>query len=225
LTRKLNADGYALTDPVLLPGECQALIDTYGDDTRFRKRIVMERYRYGVGDYAYFAYPFPALVQELRESLYAHLAPIANEWKRQLSRKGESTEWFPDSIAEYLDRCHAAGQLRPTPLLLKYEASGYNCLHQDLYGAIAFPFQAVCFLSQPGRDYTGGEFLLVEQRPRAQSAGQVIQAKQGEALLFTTRFRPVKGSRGYYRANVKHGVSKIHGGERYTLGVIFHDAV
>jgi uncharacterized protein len=220
LSRSLWEDGYALTPPLLTPEECSTLIGTYSDDALFRSHIIMERYRFGLGDYKYFSYPLPEIVQQLRESSYPHLAPVANEWNRAL---GIAVE-YPASLPEYMKVCHKRGQTRPTPLLLHYEAGGYNCLHQDLYGEMAFPFQMTCFLSEKSRDFEGGEFVLVEQVPRAQSKAQVIAPRQGQALIFTTRYRPVKGSRGYYRANIKHGVSKVRSGTRYTLGVIFHDA-
>jgi hypothetical protein len=180
----------------------------------------MARYRFGLGDYKYFNYPLPEIVQELRECSYPHLAPVASEWNKTLGIAAA----YPASLSAYLKECHKRGQSRPTPLLLHYEAGGYNCLHQDLYGEIAFPFQMTYFLSEPSKDFDGGEFVLVEQVPRAQSKAHVIAPRQGQALIFTTRYRPVKGSRGYYRANIKHGVSKIRSGRRYTLGVIFHDA-
>jgi hypothetical protein len=192
----------------------------YGDAARFRRRIEMARHGYGEGDYQYFAHPLPPLVQALREAIYPHLAATANRWAAALGL----AERFPDQLEEFLSRCHAQGQTRPTPLVLHYRAGGYNCLHQDLYGAVAFPLQVVFMLSRRDRDYTGGELLLVEQRPRAQSRGEVVTLEQGAGLILTTRHRPVKGSRGYYRANVRHGVSRLHSGERYTLGIIFHDA-
>lgn len=224
LLARLDADGFALTGPVLMPGECASLIALYGEDARFRKRIVMERFRYGVGDYAYFAHPLPPLVSALRESLYARLAPLATEWSRRRSGRSGSAEAFPPTLAAFLERCHAADQCRPTPLLLRYEAGGYNCLHQDLYGAVAFPLQATCFLSRPGVDYEGGEFLLVEQRPRQQSRGTALVPEQGALLLFPSAERPVPSKRGFSRARLRHGVSTISHGLRYTLGIIFHDA-
>lgn len=220
VTRSLWERGYATTPPVLTPEECCALIALYPNDTKFRSRINMERYRFGVGEYKYFANPLPSLVQELRTHLYPPLAIMANEWMKALRIE----ERFPASLAEFLAHCHALGQTRPTPLLLRYEEGGYNCLHQDLYGAVVFPLQITCFLSQPGQDYAGGEFLLVEQQPRAQSRGEAILPQQGEIIIFTTRFRPAKGKRGYYRAQMRHGVSRVTLGSRYTLGVIFHDA-
>jgi hypothetical protein len=220
LSRSLWEDGYALTPPILSPDECSELITSYSDDDIFRSHIVMARYRFGLGDYKYFNYALPEIVQELRECSYPHLAPVASEWNKALG----IADAYPNSLSAYLKECHKRGQSRPTPLLLHYEAGGYNCLHQDLYGEMAFPFQMTFFLSEPGKDFDGGEFVLVEQVPRAQSKAHVIAPRQGQAVIFTTRYRPMKGSRGYYRANIKHGVSKIRGGRRYTLGVIFHDA-
>ena len=217
----LSARGYAVTDCILNPEECASLISLYDDPTRFRSHIIMERHRFGVGDYKYFANPLPEMVSAVRTSAYPHLATIANEWARAF---GERKSHFPASHAAFLKICHQAGQTKPTPLVLHYEAGGYNCLHQDLYGEIAFPLQMVFLLGQPGRDWEGGEFLLVEQLPRAQSKAEVVAAGQGQAILFTTRYRPVKGSRGYYRVNLRHGVSRVRSGTRYTLGIIFHDA-
>jgi uncharacterized protein len=212
--------GYARSGPLLTADECSALIDLYADDSRFRSRIDMARYRFGVGDYKYFAYPLPDVVEQLRVETYPPLAAIANRWMEATG----SDERFPQTLEAFHERCRSLGQTKPTPLLLHYEAGGYNCLHQDLYGELAFPLQLVCFLSKPNADYTGGEFLLVEQRPRAQSVGEAVLPDRGEAIVFTTRYRPVKGSRGYYRANMKHGVSRVKSGSRYTLGVIFHEA-
>jgi hypothetical protein len=173
-----------------------------------------------VGDYKYFDYPLPDVVRQLRVEAYPPLASIANKWMEATG----SDERFPQTLEAFHEHCRALGQTKPTPLLLHYESGGYNCLHQDLYGDLAFPLQVVCFLSRPNMDYTGGEFLLQEQRPRAQSVGEAVLPNQGEAIVFTTRYRPVKGSRGYYRANMKHGVSRVRSGTRYTLGVIFHEA-
>jgi uncharacterized protein len=218
--RSLWEYGYAKTEPLLTPDECAGLIALYADPKRFRNTIDMARLRFGVGDYKYFAAPLPALVQELRTHAYPPLAAVANQWETAL---GTGTR-HPDAFAGLQMLCHRTGQTKPTPLLLHYESGGYNCLHQDLYGDVVFPLQLTCFLSRRGVDYTGGEFLLVEQRPRAQSRGEAITTEQGEMLVFTTRHRPVKTARGYYRAAVRHGVSRITGGTRYTLGVIFHDA-
>ncbi len=212
--------GYARTPALLTEEECAALVALYREPSRFRSRIEMERFRFGVGDYQYFAHPLPEIVQELRAHAYPYLAPIASRWMEALGLP----ERYPPELSALLARCHKSGQTRPTPLLLHYEAGGYNCLHQDIYGELVFPFQMVCFLSRPEVDYMGGEFLLVEQRPRQQSIGEAICGGQGEALVFTTRYRPVKGARGYYRSNVKHGVSRLRSGTRYTLGIIFHDA-
>lgn len=221
LSAEVQEQGFALSDtPVLNTQQCTELRGMCAEECHFRKRIQMERFRFGVGDYQHFAYPLPDVVEALRHQAYAALAPIANEW---MARLGDATR-FPAALPEYLATCHAAGQTRPTPLLLHYSAGGYNCLHQDLYGEQAFPFQVVVQLSVPDRHFTGGEFLLVEQRPRAQSIGTALQPTQGQMIAFTTRNRPVHGLRGYYRANVKHGVSRVRSGERYTLGVIFHDA-
>jgi hypothetical protein len=212
--------GYARTDAVLTPAECAGLVALYPDASRFRSRIDMARFRFGVGDYQYFADPLPPLVAALRRHAYPPLAAIANRWMEALG----SRDRYPDELAGLLARCHRAGQTKPTPLLLHYEAGGYNCLHRDLYGEVAFPLQLTAFLSRRGVDYTGGEFLLVEQRPRAQSRGDAIPTEQGELLFFTTAERPVRGSRGYFRAGMRHGVSRVRSGSRYTLGIIFHDA-
>ena len=212
--------GYAQLGPLLTPEECADLVSQYADDRRFRSRIDMARYRFGEGDYKYFAYPLPEIVELLRVHAYPPLTRITNRWMDAL----RVDEQFPETLEGFHRQCNALGQTKPTPLLLHYEAGGYNCLHQDLYGELAFPLQMVCFLSQPERDYTGGEFLLLEQRPRAQSVGEAVLPKQGEAIVFTTRYRPVKGARGYYRVAMKHGVSRIRSGSRYTLGVIFHEA-
>ena len=217
----LSARGYAVTNPILSPEECTSIIALYNDDSRFRSQVIMERHRFGVGDYKYFANPLPETVAHLRTGAYPHLAKVANEWAEAF---GEKKSPFPLDHAAFLKTCHQAGQTKPTPLILHYEAGGYNCLHQDLYGEVAFPLQMVFLLGQPGRDWEGGEFLLVEQQPRAQSKAEVVAANQGQAIVFTTRYRPVKGSRGHYRVNLRHGVSRVHRGMRYTLGIIFHDA-
>jgi uncharacterized protein len=217
----LSQRGYAVTGPVLSPEECASLVALYGDASRFRSQIIMERYRFGIGDYKYFANPLPELVASLRTHAYPHLAHIANQWAETL---GQTSPRFPRDHAAFLKICHKAGQTKPTPLLLHYEAGGYNCLHQDIYGEVAFPLQMVFLLGQQGRDWEGGEFLLVEQQPRAQSKAEVVKADQGQAIIFTTRYRPVRGTRGHYRVNMRHGVSRVHRGSRYTLGIIFHDA-
>jgi uncharacterized protein len=216
----LHAYGWARTGEVLTHEECRALRELYTDDERFRSEVVMARHRFGLGEYKYFGSPLPELVVELRESLYAHLAEVANQWAGQLDLKTH----YPASHCEFIRQCHERGQKRPTPLLLRYESGGYNCLHQDLYGEIYFPLQTVFLLDRPGRDFEGGEFVLVEQRPRAQSAAQVIAPRQGEGVIFTTRWRPVSGTRGHYRVNIKHGVSTVTRGVRHTLGIVYHDA-
>ena len=217
----LSARGYAVTPPVLTAEECAELVALYKEDPRFRSHIIMERYRFGVGDYKYFDNPLPETVASLRTFAYPHLAQVANQWAEAF---GEKTSRYPAEHAAFLKTCHKGGQKKPTPLLLHYEAGGYNCLHQDIYGEVSFPLQMVFILGQRGRDWEGGEFILVEQQPRAQSKAEVIVADQGQAIIFTTRYRPVKGSRGYYRVNLRHGVSRVHSGIRYTLGIIFHDA-
>jgi uncharacterized protein len=218
----LCARGYAVTAAMLTAEECAELVALYGDEKAFRSHIVMERYRFGIGDYKYFANPLPPVVARLRTRAYPHLAPIANRWAETLGEGARVR--YPLEHAEFLKLCHQAGQKQPTPLMLHYEAGGYNCLHQDLYGQVSFPLQMVFLLGQEGRDWQGGEFILVEQQPRAQSRAEVVRANQGQAIIFTTRYRPVKGARGYYRVNLKHGVSRVHRGTRYTLGIIFHDA-
>jgi hypothetical protein len=223
LEHSLSARGYAVTTPVLTPAECQAIVALYSDEVRFRSHIIMERHRFGVGDYKYFSHPLPETVTSLRTNAYPHLAKVANEWALAHGDPGARSA-FPLDHAAFLKLCHKAGQSRPTPLVLHYEAGGYNCLHQDLYGEIAFPLQMVFLLGQQGRDWQGGEFVLVEQQPRAQSKAEVVPADQGQAIIFTTRYRPVKGSRGFYRVNLRHGVSRVHQGTRFTLGIIFHDA-
>jgi uncharacterized protein len=218
--RALDEEGHALIPALLTPEECASLAALFAEDARFRSRIDMARYRFGVGEYKYFARPLPPLVEALRAHAYPPLAALANRWMAALGAR----ERFPDSLEAFLRRCHARGQTQPTPLLLRYEAGGYNCLHQDLYGDVAFPLQLTAFLSRRDVDYAGGEFLLVEQRPRAQSRGEAIATDLGDVLVFPTRYRPVRGARGWYRAAVRHGVSRVRSGSRYTLGVIFHDA-
>jgi uncharacterized protein len=212
--------GYATTDPLLTAEECEALVALYSKDQLFRSRIDMKRFRFGEGEYKYFNYPLPPIVQALREAIYPRLAVIANAWAKALGQP----ERFPLSHEKLLAFCCRNGQVKPTPLLLRYAPGDYNCLHQDLYGAVAFPLQLTAFLSRPDRDFSGGEFLVVEQRPRAQSRGEVLAPDQGELVIFATRHRPVQGSRGYYRVAMRHGVSTVHSGSRFTLGVIFHDA-
>ena len=220
IEKALDEWGYARTPPVLTPEECVELVGLYADDRRFRSRIDMGRYRFGVGDYKYFAEPLPPTLAALRTHAYPPLAAITNRWMAALA----APERYPPDLAGLRALCMRHGQTKPTPLILHYEAGGYNCLHQDLYGEVAFPLQLTGFLSRRGVDYTGGELLLVEQRPRAQSRGEAIAPEQGELVIFPTRYRPVAGARGYYRATVRHGVSRVTSGSRYALGVIFHDA-
>jgi hypothetical protein len=215
----LAAQGYA-TRPLLSAEACRMLAALYDDDARFRKRIVMEQHAYGKGEYKYFGYPLPETVAALRAALYPPLAVVANAWCRMLGETGT----FPDTLDAYLARCHAAGQTRPTPLLLRYGAGGFNCLHQDLYGDLVFPLQVTVLLNEPGADFTGGEFVMVEQRPRAQSRAMVVPLRLGEAVIFPVHHRPGVGTRGPYRLTMRHGVSRIHAGRRHTLGLIFHDA-
>ena len=221
IARSLDERGSATTPALLDAGECAALVRLWADERRFRSRVDMARLRFGVGEYKYFAAPLPPLVAGLRVHLYRHLAPIANRWMEAM---GVVAERFPPALGAYLARCAAHGQTRTTPVLLRYTAGGYNCLHQDLYGALAFPLQLTCVLSRRGADYAGGELLLVEQRPRAQSRAEVVVLERGEAVIFPNRHRPVAGARGSYRATVRHGVSRVTAGERLSLGIIFHDA-
>jgi len=216
----LDERGYAVLPGLLGERECRSVAALYADEAAFRSRVVMARHNFGRGEYKYLRYPLPPLVAELRQALYPKLAPFANRWHERLHLEPR----FPARLDAYLARCHAAGQQRPTPLILKYEAGDYNCLHQDLYGELVFPIQATVLLSKPDDDFTGGEFLLVEQRPRMQSKGEVVPLGQGDAVLFAVNFRPVAGTRGDYRVAIRHGVSRLHSGERFTLGIIFHDA-
>jgi uncharacterized protein len=216
----LDERGHARVPGLLAAGECETLAALYDDGAAFRSRVIMARHNFGRGEYQYLRYPLPPLVAELRKSLYPALAPVANRWHERLSLASR----FPPTLDAYLEHCHDAGQTRPTPLILKYGEGDYNCLHQDLYGEAAFPIQLTCLLSRRGTDFSGGEFLLIENRPRAQSRGEAITLEQGEAILFATNERPVAGSRGYYRVMMRHGVSRVRRGRRLTLGVIFHDA-
>ena len=216
----LDTHGCATTGVLMAPEACADLIKSYDDEARFRSRIVMARHGFGQGEYKYFASPLPATVAALRSSFYPPLAEIANRWNEQLGTR----QHFPAKLDDFLARCHKAGQTRPTPLLLKYEAGDYNCLHQDLYGEHVFPLQLAILLSDPGQDFTGGEFVLTEQRPRMQSRAEVVPLSQGDAVAFAVHHRPVRGTRGTYRVNLRHGVSRIRSGRRHTLGVIFHDA-
>jgi len=217
---QLDDLGYAIVPSLLRPEECRATAALYAEPARFRSRVVMERHSFGRGEYQYFAYPLPEIVARLREKAYPQLAPIANRWRQALGQAGS----FPHDLDAYLAQCHAAGQKRPTPLLLKYGANDYNRLHQDLYGPLNFPMQMAILLSRPGEDFEGGEFVLTEQRPRAQSRVEVVPLKQGDAVIFAVNHRPVEGTRGFYRVSMRHGVSPVRAGERYTLGIIFHDA-
>ena len=216
----LDLQGFATFEKLLDAGACRALVALYDDAARFRKRVVMAQHGFGQGEYQYFAHPLPEAVAELRTLLYARLAPIANRW----SESQGSALRYPARLADYLARCHAAGQKRPTPLLLRYGAGDYNHLHQDLYGEHVFPLQLTVLLSEPGRDFTGGEFVLTEQRPRMQSRADVVPLGRGDAVVFAVRERPVRGKRGFYKAQTRHGVSRLRSGHRHTLGVIFHDA-
>jgi hypothetical protein len=216
----LDEQGSAVIERLLAPAECDSLAALYAADAPFRSRVVMARHGFGRGEYKYFAYPLPGPVAGLRGSVYARLAPIANRWNQAMGIDLR----YPGAHAEYLARCHAAGQLRPTPLLLQYEAGDYNCLHQDLYGEHVFPLQLVILLSEPGRDFSGGEFVMTEQRPRMQSRPMVLPLRQGDAAVIAVHHRPVQGTRGVYRVNLRHGVSRLRSGHRHTVGIIFHDA-
>lgn len=220
IAASLDATGAATTGPLLTPAECATLAAGYDAPGLFRSHVVMARHGFGRGEYRYFANPLPPLVAGLRAGFWPHLAPIANGWAERLGAAAR----FPADHADYLARCAAAGQHKPTPLLLRYVAGDYNCLHQDLYGAEVFPLQVAILLSDPARDFAGGEFVLTEQRPRMQSRVEVVPLRQGEGVIFATHHRPVQGTRGVYRANLRHGVSRIRAGRRHTLGVIFHDA-
>jgi hypothetical protein len=220
ITDELDTQGCAVLKGLLMPDECRAIAALYPDDANFRSRIVMGRHGFGRGEYKYFAYPLPDLIAQLRPELYAHLHGVANRWNEAMAIDIR----YPARHAAFLKRCHDAGQIRPTPLLLQYEAGDYNCLHQDLYGERVFPLQVAILLSEPGRDFTGGEFVLTEQRPRMQSRAEVVPLSQGDAVAFAVHHRPVQGTRGIYRVNLRHGVSRIRSGKRHTLGVIFHDA-
>jgi uncharacterized protein len=216
----LAGQGSAVLGQLLSPGECRAMAALYPEARHFRSRVIMSRHGFGRGEYQYFAYPLPDLIEGLRSALYPRLAPIANTWNERM----EIGVRYPATHGEFLALCHDAGQRRPTPLLLQYDAGDYNCLHQDLYGELAFPLQVTILLSEPGRDFTGGEFVLTEQRPRMQSRAEVVPLGQGDAVVFAVHHRPVNGTRGTYRVNLRHGVSRIRSGRRHTVGVIFHDA-
>ncbi len=218
---QLDKRGFALLTEVLAGNTCEAIAAIYAVDGQFRSRIDMSRYAFGKGEYKYFKYPLPAIVQQLRSSMYPYLAPLANDW---LDRLGIKQQHFPEKLPDFIRQCHRAGQKRPTPLMLKYGPGDFNCLHRDLYGEIFFPFQVTFFLSQHGRDFAGGEFVLAEQQPRRQSRIEVLAPNQGDAVIFSVDHRPVRGARGYYHAHLRHGVSTVRSGNRYTLGIIFHDA-
>jgi hypothetical protein len=216
----LDQQGSALLQSVLSPDECQALAALYSDESIFRSRVVMARHGFGRGEYKYFNYPLPELIQGLRTALYPRLAPVANRWNTAMAMDVR----YPHSHDEFVQRCHDAGQERPTPLLLQYGPGDFNCLHQDLYGEHVFPIQVAILLSEPQRDFTGGEFVLTEQRPRMQSRPEVVPLRQGDAVAFAVHHRPVQGTRGTYRVNLRHGVSRLRSGQRHTVGIIFHDA-
>lgn len=220
IAASLDAVGCAVLSGVLSSRECAALTAVYDQESRFRSRVVMARHGFGRGEYKYFNHPLPDIVSDLRSALYPSLAAIANRWNDTL---GSETR-YPDNHPAFLDRCHRAGQTKPTPLLLQYGEGDYNCLHQDLYGEHVFPLQATFLLSRPGDDFTGGEFVLTEQRPRMQSRVEVVPLARGDGVIFPVHHRPVEGTRGFYRVNLRHGVSRLHSGRRHTLGVIFHDA-
>ena len=218
--QQLDAQGHAMLPGLLTPDACDRVASLYDRPALFRSKVTMARHGFGRGEYQYFAYPLPAPVGELREALYPRLAPLANRWNESMGIEVR----YPERHADFLERCHRAGQLRPTPLLLRYGAGDYNCLHQDLYGEQVFPLQVAVLLSEPWRDFSGGEFVLTEQRPRMQSRPHVVPLCQGDAVIFAVHRRPVRGSRGSYRVNLRHGVSELRSGRRHTLGLIFHDA-
>ncbi len=217
----MNEKGYAIIPQLISNEQSNELIENYDKGNLYRKTVVMERYRFGLGEYKYFNYPLPKIIQTLRESIYPRLSPIANLWMKVLN----IDKTFSENLNELKALCHKNNQLKPTPLILKYGKGGFNTLHQDLYGDVYFPMQCVLFLNEPGKDFTGGEFVLTQQTPRAQSKAIVLNPKQGDMLIFTTNFRPIKGMRGHYRVNMKHGVSEVISGNRHTLGIIFHDAI
>jgi len=219
-TAELDGFGCAILPQLLSADECRAIASLYPDEGHFRSRVVMGRFGFGKGEYRYFSYPLPDLVGGLRTAIYPHLAGLADRWNERMG----IDQRYPADHASYLARCHEAGQTRPTPLLLQYGPGDYNCLHQDLYGELVFPIQVAILLSEPGEDFTGGEFVLTEQRPRMQSRAEVVPLRQGDAVAFAVHNRPVQGSRGTYRVNMRHGVSRLRSGQRHTLGIIFHDA-
>jgi len=220
VAKELNEHGSAMLKSVLTSEECRALAGLYPNETGFRSRVVMGRHGFGRGEYKYFSYPLPGIVQSLRTTLYRELAPVANQWNQAMGIEVR----YPSEHIDFIRRCHDAGQSRPTPLLLQYGVGDYNCLHQDLYGEHVFPIQVAFLLSEPGRDFAGGEFVLTEQRPRMQSRPEVVPLCQGDAVAFAVHHRPVQGTRGIYRVNLRHGVSRLRSGQRHTVGIIFHDA-
>jgi hypothetical protein len=221
VSQDLDTQGCAVLEHLISPDACRALAELYPEDGVFRNRVVMGQHGFGRGEYKYFRYPLPDIISSLRTSLYAHLAPIANHWNEAMGIDVR----YPEKHADFIARCHEAGQLKPTPLLLQYGAGDYNCLHQDLYGEHVFPVQVAILLSEPVRDFTGGEFVLTEQRPRMQSRPEVVPLRQGDAVAFAVHHRPVQGTRGTYRVNLRHGVSRVRSGQRHTVGIIFHDAL
>ncbi|WP_099369781.1 2OG-Fe(II) oxygenase [Sphingobacterium sp. 1.A.5] len=221
ITEDMHRSGYAVIEHLITEEECKQLIELYDQKDIYRKTVVMARYRFGLGEYKYFNYPLPLLIHEIRTEVYRHLSPIANTWFRAL----KIDKMFPMEHSELLKQCHDNDQLKATPLILRYTEGGFNTLHQDLYGDVFFPIQMVLFLNDPDEDYSGGEFVLTQQIPRAQSKAIVLGHKRGDALIFTTSFKPEKGTKGYYRVNMKHGVSEVKSGIRHTLGIIFHDAL
>ncbi|MGA3093271.1 MAG: 2OG-Fe(II) oxygenase [Terriglobales bacterium] len=220
ISRDLDQQGCARMERLLSLDECQTIAAMYPDETLFRSRVVMARHGFGRGEYKYFCYPLPSILEELRTELYPHLKSVANQWNEAMAVATR----YPQKHSEYLQTCHDAGQGKPTPLLLQYGEGDYNCLHQDLYGEHVFPIQVAILLSEPGKDFSGGEFVLTEQRPRMQSRPEVVPLGQGDAVAFAVHHRPVRGTRGFYRVNLRHGVSRIRSGRRHTIGIIFHDA-
>jgi hypothetical protein len=219
-SQSLAGRGFTVAGSLLNASQCRAVADLWQEKARFRSHVVMQRHGYGQGEYQYFTYPLPDIVEELRQALYPELAAVANQWNEQLG----IAKRFPATLQGWLKQCHQGGQKRPTPLLLRYGPGDYNCLHRDLYGELVFPLQATVLLSEPGRDFEGGEFMLIEQRPRMQSRGEVVPLAQGDAVIFAVNERPVKGTRGFHRTAMRHGVSVLRRGGRFTLGIIFHDA-
>jgi uncharacterized protein len=220
VSHDLDAQGNAVIEGLLCADECQSIASLYPKDDLFRTRIVMARHGFGRGEYKYFSYPLPDLIQDFRTAVYPELVPIANRWNQAMGKVLR----YPEKHEHFIERCHQAGQVKPTPLLLQYGADDYNCLHQDLYGELAFPLQLAILLSEPGKDFEGGEFIMTEQRPRMQSRPIVVPLRQGDGVVFAVHYRPVEGTRGVYRVNLRHGVSRIRSGHRHTLGIIFHDA-